>query len=365
MQFINQMEPSYDEKERNAINEYMMSGAWLMEFKKTREFEERIAEYVGAKYCSIMPNGTLSLVVALLACDIKAGDEVIVPDFTMVATPNAAELIGAKAVFVDVNRKNLCLDFEKMKAVITEKTKAVMLVSINGRLSEEIEQIVSFCKENEICLIEDAAQALGSFFQGKHIGTYGRIGSFSFSVPKIITTGQGGALVTDDDEMIEKIKKIRDFGREKSGADHYLIKGWNMKFTDLQAVIGIEQMKKLPQRVVRKREMGCLYNKLLTGIPGIELLSTDLSETTPWFFDILCDRRSELIQYLKEKNIGSREFYPPLHAEPAYGYMGKFPVTEEIAAKGLWLPSSISLTDGQIRYVCNCIKEFYAFSSCP
>lgn len=359
MEYIPQMEPAFDEKERAAINEYMLSGGWLMEFKKTREFEHMIAEYTGVKYCSIMPNGTLSLSVALLSCGIGVDDEVIVPDYTMAATPNSAELIGAKAVFVDVDRNTLCMDFDKMVNAVTSKTKAVMLVSINGRYPDNMEKFVSFCKERNIWLIEDAAQSLGSKYNNKHLGTIGDIGSFSFSVPKIITTGQGGALVTNNEELYQKIIKLRDFGREKGGSDHYLVKGWNCKFTDLQAVIGIEQMKKLPSRVARKKEMAVIYENNLKNIHGVELIKTNLDQTAPWFFDILCENKIELMSFLKEKNIGSREFYPPLHSEPAYGYDGHYPVTEEISAKGLWLPSATTLSDEQITYICNAIKEFY------
>ena len=136
MDFINQMEPSFDEKERDALFEYMNSGGWVTEFKKTREFEEMIAGFTGAKYCSVVSNGTVSLSIALMACGIKAGDEVIVPDYTMAATPNAAELIGAKAVFADIDRQNLCMDFHEMCKAVTPKTKAVILVSINGRSEE-------------------------------------------------------------------------------------------------------------------------------------------------------------------------------------------------------------------------------------
>jgi perosamine synthetase len=359
MDLIRQMEPSFGEEERNHLNDYMLSGGWITEFRKTREFEAMLAEYTGAKYCSVVANGTVSLSVALMACGVTVGDEVLVPDYTMVATPNSAELIGAKAVFVDIDRKNLCMDFEAMKKAITPKTRAVMLVSINGRFPEDIDAFVSFCKERKLWLIEDAAQSLGSTCNGRHLGLYGDIGSFSFSMPKIITTGQGGALITDNDALIDQIKKIRDFGRERSGIDHYLQKGWNFKFTDIQAIIGIEQMKKLPSRVNRKREMGRLYAKLLEGIPGVELIPTDLDQTTPWFFDILCEKRAELIKFLKEKNIETRIFYPALHGEPAYNYTGTYPVAEEIAAKGLWLPSAVTLTDDQIAYVCGCIKEFY------
>lgn len=359
MDFIIQMEPSYDHNEKNALNEYMESGGWLMEFKKTRELESMIADYTGAKYCSIMPNGTVSLSVALIACGIGVGDEVIVPDYTMVATPNAVELIGAKAVFVDIDRDTLCMDYDAMENAVTEKTKAVFFVSINGRCPKDIDKYVEFCKSRGIHFLEDAAQSLGSFCNGKHLGRFGEIGSFSFSVPKIITTGQGGALITDDEELYNKIVKIRDFGRDKGGSDHYLTKGWNFKFTDVQAVIGIEQMKKLHSRVMRKKEMGKLYEKLLKGIQGVELIPTDLEETSPWFYDILADDREKLLEFLKDNGIGSRIFYPPLHAEPAYGYEGHYPVTEEISKKGLWLPSAITLTDEQITYVCGKIREYY------
>ena len=360
MNFINQMEPSFDENEQRALNEYMLGGGWGTEFKKTRAFEDMIKEYTGAKHCWITANGTVSLSAALMAVGVGVGDEVICPDYTMVATPNSAELIGAKAVFVDIDIDTLCMDFEAMKAAVTDKTKAVLLVSINGRYPKDMQAFVDFCKETGIHLIEDAAQSLGSFCNGKHLGRFGEIGSFSFSAPKIITTGQGGALITDDDELADRIKKIRDFGRAAGGSDHYLTKGWNFKFSDFQGVIGIEQMKKLPARVVRKKEMGKLYDSLLAGIPGVEVIKTDYENTAPWFFDILCERREALQQYLKENGIGSRPFYPPLHAEPAYGYTDlSFPVTEEIAAKGLWLPSGIMVTDDQIRYICETIRKFY------
>lgn len=358
-EFINQMEPTFDGKEREALNDYMLSGGWVTEFKKTREFEQEIAGYTGAAYCSVVSNGTVSLAIALMACDIGAGDEVLVPDYTMAATPDAVALTGAKTVFVDVERNSLCMDYEKMKAAVTEKTKAVMLVSINGRYPSDIGRIVEFCEERGIVLIEDSAQSLGSFYKGKHVGRYGKIGSFSFSAPKIITTGQGGALITDDKALFDKIKLIRDFGRASGGSDHYLTKGWNFKFTDLQAVVGLEQMKKLPQRVRRKKELGRLYERELHGVSEVELIDTDFENTPPWFFDILCERRDDLMGYLKEKGIGSRPFYPALHKEPAFLCEGNFPNAEYAADHGLWLPSAVSLSDETVVHICDVIKEFY------
>lgn len=361
MEFINQMEPLIGIEEQNAVNEYMASGAWLTEFGKTKEFARMIGEYTGAKYSYILANGTVTLTTALWACGLVAGDEVLVPDYTMVATANAAAIMGCKVKFVDIDRKNLCMDFDKMKEAISEKTKAIMLVTINGRYPENIQEFADYCKAKGIWLIEDAAQSLGSKVNGKHLGTFGDIGSFSFSMPKIITTGQGGALITDNPELAEKIAKLRDFGREKPGADHYLTQGWNFKFTDLQACIGIEQMKKLADRVERKKAIGKLYEELLKDISQIELIPTNLENTSPWFYDILVEDREALKVFMKENGVGTREFYPPLHSEPVYNMTDlSYPVTEEIARKGLWLPSAVQLTDEQVKFICGKIREFYS-----
>lgn len=359
MNKIPQMMPVFDEHEREALNAYMLQGGWITEFRATREFEAAIAAYTGAEYCSVVCNGTVSLVIALLAVGVGVGDEVIVPDYTMVATANAAPLLGARTVFADIERETLALDFEAMRRVVTEKTKAVMLVAINGRYPRDLEKIVSFCRSNGIYLMEDTAQALGCCYQGQHLGTFGDVGSFSFSAPKIITTGQGGALVTNDATLMERIKRIRDFGRASGGCDHYLSLGWNFKFTDLQAVIGLEQMKKLPWRVERKKAMGKLYESLLAGIPGVELVPTDYAQTTPWFFDILCENRAGLMAFLEAQGIGTRAFYPPLHSEPVFDLHETYPVAEAVSRKGLWLPSTITLSDAQIRTVCAAIRSFY------
>lgn len=359
MDFINYMQPSYDEKEVEAVTKYINSGAWLTEFTETRNFEASIAEYTSAKYCSVMANGTVTLIAALMAMDIKSGDEVIVPDFTMSATSHAAAILGATPVFVDVERSTLCMDLDKMKEAVSEKTKAVIFVDLNGRCSEKFEEIIAYCKEKGLWFIEDAAQALGSSYKGKSLGTFGDIGSYSFSMPKIITTGQGGAVVTNSAKLYDRMLKVRDFGREKAGSDHYMMVGANFKYTDLQAVVGIEQMKKMPVRITHKKEICQKYDSLLSKIDSIEIFNNNYEDTAPCFYEVLCDKRDELIDFLKSKNIGARKFYPPLHSEPAYGYTDKhFPVTEEISAKGLWLPSSVLLTDEQIEYICGCVAEF-------
>lgn len=359
MNYIHYMEPSYDCNEVNATHEYMLSGGWLTEFEKTRSFEAAIAQYTKMQYCSVMTNGSVTLIAALMACGIKKGDHVIVPDFTMSATSHAVKLIGAEPIFVDVEPETLCMDFECMKAAMSSKVKAVIFVNLNGRVSLRFDEILDYCKQYNIYLIEDAAQALGSTYKGKAMGTFGDIGSYSFSMPKIITTGQGGAVVTNHSDLMHKMLQIRDFGREKAGSDHYVSLGLNFKFTDLQAVIGLEQMKKLKNRVGRKKQIAVRYYSQLKEIPQITLLQTDLDEVAPCFIEILCQDREKLREYLENNKIGTRYFYPPLHAEPAYQLQESFPVTEKISSMGLWLPSSSVLLDEQIDFICEMIRAFY------
>ena len=362
MEFINQMEPWFGSEEKEALNQYMEEGGWLTEFKRTAEFEQRIANYTGAKHCFVVNNGTISLTLMAIAAGIVAGDEVIVPNFTMIATPNSVKMFGAVPVFVDVERETLCMNIECARKAITSKTKAIYLVTSNGRYPKVgIEAFQTLCQEKGLILLEDAAQSLGSFYpNGKHQGTVGLAGSFSFSAPKIITTGQGGAIVCNDDDMAFRLKRLKDFGRSGGGNDIHDSIGYNFKFTEMQAVIGNEQMKKLPWRVERKKEIIKLYQNLLTGVKEIKFFNQDLSCTTPWFIDVLAENRDELAKYLKENGIGSRIMYPPINKQKAYTLPGNHPVSNLIGEKGLWLPSACQLTDEQIATICKQIKNFYS-----
>jgi len=317
-----------------------------------------IADYTGTKYCSVVCNGTASLISALLAYDIGRNDEVIVPDYTMIATANAVVITGAKPIFVDVEKETLGIDISQFKKKVTDRTKAVMLVSINGRFPKYGDEIIDFCRDKGIVIIEDAAQSLGSFHEGKHIGSFGDIGCFSFSMPKIITMGQGGALITNDKVIDEKIKMIKNFGRKKGGGHDHESMGYNFKFTDLQAVLGIAQMKELDERVKRKREMFSLFIELLEDVKGIEFIHINLNEETPWFIDVLVDDRNKLMHQLEKRDVCSKTFYPAIHSFPCYSWVkGDFPNSIYASEHGLWLPSSLTLTDDQIIKVCKSIKE--------
>lgn len=360
-EFIPQMEPWFGIEERDALNRYMEEGGWLTEFKQTTDFEQKISEYTGAKHCIVVNNGTISLTLMALAAGINAGDEVIVPNYTMIATPNSIKMIGAIPVFVDVERETLCMDLAEIDQVITLKTKAIILVTANGRYPKTgIEAFIRLAKERNLILLEDSAQSLGSFYPNKqHQGTVGLAGSFSFSAPKVISTGQGGAIITNDDELAGKIRKLKDFGRSGGGNDIHDTIGYNFKFTDLQAIIGIEQMKKLAWRVNRKKEILLKYREELKGLNEISFFDQDLEFTTPWFIDILANKRDDLMVYLKEKGIGSRLMYPPINKQLAYNKEGDHPISNEVGSKGLWLPSSSQLTDSNISTIAKNIIDFY------
>ena len=360
-EFIMQMRPHFGEEEKKAITEYMNEDGFITEYKRTEHFENLICDYTGSKHCIVVNNGTVSLTLAALAAGVEKGDEVIVPNYTMIATPNSVKMFGANPVFVDVEPDTLCLEIDAVRQAITSKTKAIMLVSANGRYPKAgIKAFESLAKEKELILIEDAAQALGSFYpDGRHIGRAGHVGSFSFSAPKIISTGQGGALITDCDMTAERLRRLKDFGRSGGGNDIHDTIGFNFKFTELQACIGIEQMKKLDDRVERKKQIYSLYKNLLCNVNGIKLFENNNNTTAPWFIDCIASDRDSLINYLKDRNIGTRVMYPPINKQKAYDMSEVHEVSEFVGTNGLWLPSAVQLTDDEIHYICNAISSFY------
>ncbi len=355
---IEQMAPWFGEEEKRAIADYLDGGAWLTEFRKTTEFEKMIADHVGSRHAIVVSSGTAALFCALAGCGIGPGDEVIVPDFTMIATANAVLLAGAKPVFVDIDASNLCLDLHAAEKAVTHRTRAILLVGINGR-APDMSKAIDLAEYHSLRLMEDAAQSFGSRHAAKALGTFGIAGVYSFGPLKIISTGQGGAVVTNDSEIAARIRRFKDFGRLHGGIDRHESIGYNFKFTDLQAVVGIEQMKKLEWRVLRKKEIFALYRSELSDIERLTFVETDLSEVTPWFVDVLADDRDGLMSHLVEHGIKTRPFYPPIHRQPAYCLDDSYCVTEQVATSGLWLPSSSFLTDNDVHRVCETIRSFY------
>jgi perosamine synthetase len=363
---IFQIEPSLDIAEKNELQDVIDSG-WFTEAKKTREFEQRFAKFTGSNYACAVTSGTAGLYLGLLAMNIKKNDDVIVPDLTFVASPNSIYAVGAKPILCDIEKKSLNIDIKNLEKKITKKTKAIMIVNFNGRTTN-MKQILQIAKKHNLKLIEDAAHSLGCFYGNKHQGTISDLGVFSFSTPKIITTGQGGMIVTNNKTLYERCCALKDFGRKigakknmKRSFEHETI-GYNFKFTEFQAAIGISQMKKLPKRIIKKKKMFKKYHDLLCDIKGISFVKTDLNKITPWMIDFILDsknKKNKLINHLEKNCIETRIFYPPIHRLKPYKDLDKnYRNSSDISDKGLWLPSSVTLENKEIDFICRKIKDF-------
>lgn len=356
-----------DKSEKKELLSVINSG-WFTESKKTRKFEEMFAEFTGSKYACAITSGTAGLYLALKALGIENKDQVIVPDLTFVASPNSIYENNAKPILVDIESNSLNLDPNLVEKKISNKTKAIMTVNFNGRTGN-FKILKEIAEKNNLSLIEDAAHSLGSYYLKKHQGTLSDIGIFSFSTPKIITTGQGGMIVTNNKKLFEECVKLKDFGREVNkkkkmihAFEHNTI-GYNFKFTEFQAAVGISQMRKLQKRMKIKKKIFSLYVEMLKNIDSIEFINTDLSRITPWMMDVLIKNKAtklKLINFLNKQQIETRIFYPPIHSLPPYNVSSKnFPVTENISERGLWLPSSVTLKEKDVIRISRLIKKFF------
>jgi len=348
------MNPVYGQEEINSVTEYMTSGGWIMEHTKTHEMEQMICNYTGVQYAHMVPSATAGLLIAAMLSNIKPHQAFAVPAYTQAATANGAILMGAKPHIIDVDPKAYTIDFDK----IPINCKLVFVTSINGRYPSYASKYIKKLREEGRFVVEDAAQALGSWHNDKHIGTMGDVGVFSFGAPKIITTGQGGCIITNRKDLSDRIHAIKNFGRTVGVGEVYNIHGMNFKFTDLQAAFGVEQMRKLPEVVKRKREIFALYQELLSDVA--EFVDTDLTQATPTYPEILIDHRDELAEHLRNNNVGCRAVYYSLSSQPFHSkWASGTPVTDYIAKHGLQLPGQVNLTNDNVNEICNVIKDFY------
>tara|TARA_A100001015_G_C14874577_1_gene665768 strand:- start:60 stop:746 length:687 start_codon:yes stop_codon:yes gene_type:complete len=226
---------------------------------------------------------------------------------------------------------------------------------MNGRIGQ-IEEISNICKKNKIYLIEDAAHAIGSYTRNKHAGNYGIASSFSFSMPKLITMGQGGAVITKSKSLSKKLRLYKNFGRKKSGNDIHDTLGYNFKITDIQAILGLEQLKNIRSRMKKKKNIYNLYKQKLKFNKNIKMFDFKLNET-PWSVDIYSKKISKIKKILKLNNIYTRDVYPPLNSQKIYRNLKGMPISNYICRQGLWLPSSLDLKKTQILKICKLINQ--------
>jgi len=355
-------EPEIGERELQYVTECITSG-WISSTGKfVTEFEERFACFCGTKYAIATANGTVALHLALAVLGIGPGDEVIVPTLSFIATANAVTYTGAKPVFVDSESTTWNIDPSKIEAAITPRTKVIMPVHLYGHPAD-MDAIKAIAEKHRLHVIEDAAEAHGALYRGVKVGGIGDMGCFSFFGNKIITTGEGGMIVTNSDEFNRKARILRDHGMNPEKKYWHEVIGFNYRLTNLQAAIGVAQMEKVEKVIARKREMAERYQSLLQGLSGITFPSeASWAKSVFWMCAVLVEKdygmsRDELIKVLKENGIDTRPVFYPIHTMPPY-YEGKvYPVAEEISAKGVCLPSGTGMTDEEIERVASLIKK--------
>lgn len=354
-------DPQIGLEEKKLIEKVLLNN-FPNEGQFTELFEKKLASLLGCKYAVAVTSGTAALFLALKALGIKSGDEVIIPDMTFIATANAVQMCGARPVFVDVDPRTMCLDPAALELAINKKTKAVIPVHVSGR-NAHIDEVTRIARQHSIKVVEDAAEAFMSRHKGRYLGTFGQAGCFSFSPHKTITTGQGGVVVTDDKKLFFRLRELKDQGRRVRGTggdDFHKVIGYNFKFTDLQAAVGLGQLTYLKSRIKRMRQIYGHYSRALEGTRGISLLNFNVKGgEIPQWVDVIVDRRDALYAYLKRNNIDCRRFWLPVHTQLPYRMPDAgFPNSTGLSAKAMWLPSAFTMSGPDVDFVCDKIKYF-------
>jgi perosamine synthetase len=326
----------------------------------TRELEERIAARVGTRHAVAVTSGTAAISLALMAKGIGAGDEVIVPDLTFIATANAVRMAGAAAVLVDVEPVRFTLSVEAVERALTERTRAIVTVDVNGR-GADYRALEPFCRERGLVLVCDAAEALGSSYAGRPLGGFGDAGCFSFSANKTVTSGQGGMVVTNETAVYHRLLELKDQGRPKRGSggdDLHPTMGFNFKFTDVQAAVALAQLDVFEDRLARARQRDAWYADALDGLPGLEMpdYDSERDEVHQWT-DVLLDDRDRVRGVLEQRGIGVRAFWFPIHSQAPYrSGDDRFANSCSISRRGLWLPSNFNITEDDVGRVAAAIR---------
>jgi dTDP-4-amino-4,6-dideoxygalactose transaminase len=361
--------PSIGPEELEAVKKVFDTG-WLGLGSTVFEFENIIKEYLGAKNVIAVNTGTSALHIALDALGVGEGDEVVVPSLTFCASIQAITALHAIPVFCEIEPDTLNIDIENVKKQITKKTKAIMPVHYCGNPCN-MDALLKIGKEHDIRIIEDAAHAFGSSYNGKKIGSFGDAACFSFDPIKNLTCGEGGAVALSDDEVAEEVRRKRILGIDKDTWHRYrnerswfyevITQGYRYHMSNINAAIGLAQFKKLNTFVEKKRMIVNSYNKHFKDLKGVEILNWNLEETAPFTYIIrvLNDRRDELMDFLEKRGVGSGIHYIANHIQPFFSqYAQPLPITEKIWKEVLTLPLFYDMTDNDMDLVIKSVREF-------
>lgn len=358
-------QPFFGEEEEKAVCAVLRSGM-LVNGPFTREFEERIACLVGRKYCIALSSGTAALHTALHAAGISSGSEVITSPFSFIATANAILFCNGKPIFVDIEQENYTIDYKLIESKITPQTKAIVTVDLFGQ-SCDYTEIEALAKKHNLLLITDSCQSLGAKQNSKCVGSFGELGVFSLYATKNITCGEGGLLVTDDEQIEKRAREFYNQGQEIGKKYSYTDLGLNYRMTEMQAAIALEQVKKIDWINKKRRANAELLSQLLSKIKNIHLPAEKDGNTHvfhQYTIRVNSQIRDTLVTYLQEKGIEASIFYPkPLHLYShlkKIGYVkGDFPVAEKVSQEVISLPIHPLVSDNDIIYIATCIREFY------
>lgn len=365
-EFIPVNTPSLTGNERKYVLDCLETGWISSEGSYVNAFEEAFAARVGRKHGIAVANGTAALEVAITSLELPKGSEVIIPAFTIISCALAVVRAGLIPVFVDADPLTWNMDVSKLETKITARTRAIMPVHIYG-LPVDMQPVIDLADKHNLYIIEDAAEQIGQTYNEKVCGSFGTLSTFSFYPNKHITTGEGGMIVTDDDYFAERCRSLRNlcFAPERRFLHREL--GYNYRMTNLQAALGLAQLEQLDFFIEKKRNMGSLYHELLSGVPGLQLplRETKFAQNIYWVFGVVLEKSPaiNLIDKLKEMGIGTRPFFYPMHQQPVFQNMSwkrskeQLPVAEHLSEMGLYLPSGLSLTELQIKRVCDTLKE--------
>lgn len=356
-------DPTFGQKELDYVTECILTGWVSSAGKFVSRFEELFAEFCGVKYAVSVCNGTCALHLALHALDIQAGDEVIVPTLSFIASANAVRYTGAEPIFVDSEPRTWNVDPQALYAAITPRTKAIMPVHLYGHPAD-MDTIREVADRHRLLVIEDAAEAHGAMYKGRRVGGIGDVGCFSFYGNKIITTGEGGMVVTDRKDVADRMRMLRDHGMSPVRRYWHPILGYNYRLTNIQAALGVAQMERIDWLLARKREIAQAYSQRLRAITGITLpIQESWASSVFWLNSILVDEskfglsRDELMARLKDGGIETRPVFPCIHRQPIYNTGARLPVAQHISENGLSLPSAVNLTLASIERIVDSIAN--------
>lgn len=369
MERIRIAEPSLTEEDVSYVVEALRSGWVSGRGPYVQGFEETFARWLGVDQAIATTSGTTALHLALATLGIEKHDEVIIPAFSMGAIPFAISYLGAKPVLVDSEWHTWNMDPSKIEEKITPRTRAIIVMHTYGHPAD-MDPILKIAQEHDLYLVEDAAEAHGAEYRSKKVGTLGDMACFSFFANKIITTGEGGMVVTNNVDLAAKARVLRDMAFEKDPSRKFLHKyiGFNYRLTNIQAALGRSQMNRIEKYIEIRRGNAMLYTSLLKTIEGITLPPEAMwARNVFWMYSILIDEKAYgmtsegLMKILEERyNVETRPFFVPIHKQPVYEghYSGQtFPVAEKLSAMGINLPSGNTLTENQVEYVANAIRE--------